>query len=83
MLHDIPINIQNEFGIGPDERVTFTQTTAAANRHRDAVCVKGGREILLQDLSVGQRVEVIDLTFAQDRETDGTELAGLPLRRSW
>src|SRR6266852_6213786 len=35
MLHDIPTKIQNELGIRPDERVTFTQTTAAANRHRD------------------------------------------------
>jgi hypothetical protein len=82
MLHDIPTKMQSKLGSGPDERVTFTQITAAANHYRDAVRFEGGREIPLQDLSVGQRAEVIDLTLAQDRETDGTELVGLPVTLS-
>ncbi len=83
MLHDIPTKLQSKLVIGPKERVTFTQTTAAPHQYRDAVRFRGGRELWLQQLTVGQRVEVIDLTEARDRETERTELAGSPDGRSW
>jgi hypothetical protein len=67
-VHDIPAKLQMELNIGSDERVVFTQTTAAVNHHRDAFRFAGGREVRLQDLREGQRVEVIDLSSAQDRE---------------
>jgi hypothetical protein len=83
MLHDIPTKLQSKLVIGPKERVTFTQTTAAPHQYRDAVRFRGGRELWLQQLTVGQRVEVIDLTEARDRETERTELAGSPDGHSW
>jgi hypothetical protein len=75
-LHDVPAKLQNELGIGPDERVIFTQTTAAVNHYRDAVRFRGGREVQLQHLHEGQRVEVISLASALDR--DIAEFADFP-----
>ncbi len=67
-LHDIPARLQNELGVGPSEEVTFTQITAAVNSYRDAVRFNNGREIRLQELREGQRVEVLDLSMAEEFE---------------
>jgi hypothetical protein len=63
-LHGIPENLQQRFGVGSTEEVTFTQITAAANSYRDAVRFSNGREVRLQELLPGQRVQVRDLSFA-------------------
>ncbi len=44
------------FRVGAGEEVTFTQLTAAANTHRDAVRFDNGREILLQRLKKGSEL---------------------------
>ena len=59
-LLDIPRR-QREHRIGAAEEVTFTQLTLAASAYRDAVRFSNGREILLQQLDVGQRVRVLAL----------------------
>jgi hypothetical protein len=43
------------------KKVIFTQVTAAAHHYRDAVRFPNGCEIVLQELSEGQRVLVLDL----------------------
>lgn len=58
-LMDIPENLQREFSIGPTEEVTFTQLGVTVNSHRDAVRFSNGRQILLQGLRRGQRVQVL------------------------
>ena len=68
LLQSIPEHLQDEIGVGPAEEVTFTQITAAANRYRDAVRFRNGREILLQLLREGQRVNV--LAVASEAESD-------------
>jgi len=60
-LHDVPASLQRQFGFSADEEVRFVQTSATENRHRDAICFRTGQTLLLQELRVGQRVEVIDL----------------------
>jgi len=65
-LQDIPARLQHEFGIGPEEEVTFTQISASAHSYRDAVRFRSGREIRLQELREGQRVKVLDLSCAED-----------------
>jgi hypothetical protein len=65
-LMDIPTRLQHEFGIGPVEDVTFTQLTAAPHSYRDAVRFRNGRELRLQELREGQRVQVLDLSCAED-----------------
>jgi len=75
IVRDMPAKLQNQFCIGTDESVVFTQISAAVNQHRDAVRFSNGREMRLQELSEGQRVHVVDLSSAQDREAELTELA--------
>jgi hypothetical protein len=60
-MMDIPESLQRELGIGPEEAVTFTQTTAMANTYHDAVRFGNGRQVLLQVLKEGQRVRVLSL----------------------
>jgi len=68
VLHDVPVSLQKQLCIGPDEEVTFLQTSAAENRHRDAVRFRGGHVLRLQELTVGQRVEVMDLGNSAEEE---------------
>jgi hypothetical protein len=69
-LQDIPARLQHEFGVGPEEEVTFTQISAAANSYRDAVRFANGREVRLQELREGQRVQVVDLSMAEDLDLE-------------
>jgi hypothetical protein len=54
------------------EKAVFTQTTAAVNTFRDALRFQTGIEILLQRFAEGQRVRVLDLSSAEERETEQT-----------
>ncbi len=69
-LHDIPVRLQHEIGVGPVEAVTFTQISAAVNSYRDAVRFANGREVRLQELREGQRVRVLDLSMAEDLDLE-------------
>jgi len=60
-MMDIPGALQHELGVGPEEAVTFTQTTAMPNTYHDAVRFENGRQVLLQVLKEGQRVRVLSL----------------------
>ena len=62
LLRDISVGLQQEFGVGEAEEVTFVQQNEEAYRYRDAVRFQNGREILLQRLKRGQRVDVLDLS---------------------
>jgi hypothetical protein len=79
LVHDIPTSLQKEIGIGSDEQVVFTQITAAINSYRDAVRFRCGREVRLQELREGQRVEVLDLAMAQEREPNMEEFSASAL----
>jgi len=65
-LEDIPMQLQQEYDIGPEEEVTFTQISALANSYRDAVRLSNGRAVRLQELREGQRVTVLDLSAAEE-----------------
>jgi hypothetical protein len=69
-LHDIPSRLQQDLGVGPIEDVTFTQISAAVNSYRDAVRFPNGREVRLQELREGQRVQVLDLSMAEDLDLE-------------
>jgi len=62
LLHDVPKRLQWRLGVGAREQVTFTQLSAKAYQHRDAVRFANGREALLQALAMHQRVEVLRLS---------------------
>jgi hypothetical protein len=66
LLSDITEDVQKSFSVAASEEVTFTQLTATANAHRDAVRFTNGREILLQRLNKGQRVRVLELSLVEE-----------------
>ena len=65
-LLDIPDYLRRQLGVGSVEEVTFLQKSMEAFHYRDAVRFANGREILLQCLPCGQRVEVLSLECADE-----------------
>jgi len=65
-----PVGLQRQFGVGAAEEVTFVQRSAEAYRYRDAVRFQSGREILLQYLHCGQRVDVLCLSSGDFEEKE-------------
>lgn len=68
VLRDIPDSLQHAFKVNSIENVTFTQISATAHAHRDAVRFGNGTEILLQKLFEGQSLKVLSLDLAPDKE---------------
>jgi hypothetical protein len=79
LLHDIPEFLQQNLGIRAAEEVTFIQQTLEAYTHRDAVRFSNGREILLQYLRSGQRVDVLSLSS----ESSARELESERRQEGW
>ena len=80
LLKDIPFLLRRRLHVGGTEEVTFTQISAEPHTHRDAVRFSGGREVRLQELSEGQRVEVLSLSPEDNRPRVNREEA---LSRAW
>ena len=69
-LRGISERLRHDLGVGPIERVTFTQITANSNSYRDAVRFANRRELRLQELREGMRVKVLDLSMAEELNLD-------------
>ena len=65
-LRDLPGYLQLRLQVGPVEEVTFVEQSAEAFSYRDAVRFSNGREILLQHLRCGQRVDVLSLSGVEE-----------------
>jgi hypothetical protein len=65
-LQGISERLQRDLGVGPIERVTFTQITADPNSYRDSVRFANRRELRLQELQEGVRVKVLDLSMVEE-----------------
>jgi hypothetical protein len=70
LLRDIPKDLQRQVNVQATEEVTFVQLSAEAYQYRDAVRFRNGRELLLQRLKCGQRVEVLSLCSVDGREEE-------------
>lgn len=68
MLEDIPVRLRQEFSVGETEFVTFTQLGFEAYTHRDGIRFENGREVLLQRLNENQRVRILSLANAVERQ---------------
>jgi hypothetical protein len=68
LLRDVPLRTQRSLNISANEEVTFTQVSADWDGHRDAIRLGNGAEFLLQKLPVGQQVQIVTLTLAEDLE---------------
>jgi hypothetical protein len=62
LLRDTPAHLRAQLRVGSVEEVIFTQITANAYAHRDAVRFDNGCELSLQHLIVGQRVRVLSVS---------------------
>jgi len=60
-LFDIPMTLQRDLGTGEIEEVQFVETTAEVNTYRDGVRFGNHRQVSLQRLREGQRVQVLSL----------------------
>jgi len=81
-LRDIPHDLQQRLGVGAVEEVTFVQQSADVFRYRDAVHFANGREILLQYLRCGQRVDVLSLSAVEQEIEAQKESSGLAFSSS-
>jgi hypothetical protein len=64
--HDIPERLQLQLNVGADEVVTLVQLSAEPFSYRDAVRFNNGKEIFLQKLETGQRVDVLCFSTAEE-----------------
>lgn len=65
-LENITPRLQRRLEIQQTEEVTFVQQSAEAFTYRDAVRFANGRELLLQGLEPGQRVQVLSLGGSEE-----------------
>ena len=62
-----PESLTGRLQSGSAELATFTELSAEANQHRDALCFDNGAIVRLAMLAEGQRVKVLRLSPAEDR----------------
>ena len=65
-LYDIPEDLQRCLSVRAVEEVTFIEQSLEAFTYRDGVRFANGREILLQQLTCGQRAEVLSLGGSEE-----------------
>ncbi len=68
LLLDVPADLRTAERLACDAEVTFTQISATANRHRDAIRFDNGHELLLQLLDTGQRIRVLEIDLENQDE---------------
>ena len=74
LIRDMPRPLQKELGVLEAEEVRFAEISADANIYRDAIRFRNGRLLLLQALREGQRVRVLSLDLAEDRQPTLAEM---------
>ena len=67
LLRDIPEHLQRRLSLRVVEEVTLVELSAEAFVYRDAIRFANGREILLQTLQCGQRVDVLSLGAVEEK----------------
>jgi len=78
VLSDVPKNLQRELGVGEREEVQFVELTAEVNTYRDAVRFQNGRQVLLQQLREGQRVQVVSLGVEEFEPAESRAWTAVP-----
>jgi hypothetical protein len=68
LLKNVPQELQCQWRIEDEEAVQFVQLSAAENTYRDAVELRNGRQVLLQNLREGMLVKVLSLGAVETRE---------------
>jgi hypothetical protein len=75
VLRDIPEDLQKRLSVSDVEEVVFVQLSFEEFVHRDAIRFANGREVLLQRLPCGLRLDVLSLSGAEEERTTRAEAA--------
>lgn len=83
LLLDVPLDLRAAEEVRRDAEVTFTQISAQAYAHRDAIRFENGNQLLLQFLDAGQRIRILQLNPAGEAEAlpESAEAFDLASRR--
>jgi len=68
LLKNVPQDLQSQWQIEDEEAAVFVELSAAENTYRDAVELRNGRQVLLQNLREGMLVKVLSLGAVETRE---------------
>ena len=66
LVKDISPRLQRQLDLSAEETATFIESSIEAGRYRDAVLFDNGRQVQLQSLCEGQRVDVLSLDPASE-----------------
>ena len=66
ILREIPKSFQEKLGVSAEEEVTFVQLSPEIRSYRDAVRFSNGKEVLIQRLPLGQQLDVLGLSIAEE-----------------
>jgi hypothetical protein len=67
IVKNISEDLRRKWGVEEEECVVFTQIGANAYSYRDAVQFRNGKQVLLQNLREGTRLQVLSMSGADDR----------------
>ncbi len=72
VARNIPEDLRKQLDVADEEDVVFVQTSMEANTYRDAIQFRNGRQMRLQNLPSGLRMDVVSLsgsvfTFPEER----------------
>jgi len=67
IVKNISEDLRRKWGVEEEECVVFTQIGANAYSYRDAIHFRNGKQVLLQNLREGMRLQVLSMSGAQDR----------------
>ena len=76
ILLDVPERQQHDFAVRSMEEVTFVQLSATPYQYRDAVRFCNGRVIRLQELRVGLRIRVLQVSLPDDSSFEAVREEG-------
>lgn len=65
-VENIPPRLQEALHVSASEDVTFVQLSAEPFQYRDAIKFENGREVLLQRLNEGLRMDVVSLGVTEE-----------------
>ena len=68
IVKDISNDLQRKWNVEEEECVVFTQTNANPYSYRDAIQFRNGKQVLLQNLREGMRMQVLSMSGTEDRQ---------------
>lgn len=77
-VEGFPESLSGRSHSGASQLATFTELSAEANQHRDALCFDDGAIVRLAMLAEGQRVKVLRLASFEEREPTSETIQRVP-----